>query len=392
MHILGHLSIEEFLKDYWQKKPILIRKALPDFAPLISAQELAGLSLEEEIESRLIIENTNTEEDSAPPWEVRKGPFTENDYQNLPESHWTLLVQAVDHWLPEAADLLEYFRFIPSWRIDDLMISYATDAGSVGAHYDQYDVFLLQAEGQREWRIGQMCDEQTPLIDNCSVKILQEFEETERWVLNPGDMLYLPPQLAHWGISQGECQTYSIGFRAPSTAQLLERVVDEILPTLTQDQRYSDRNLSLTESSAEITPQAIDRLQNLLMKQIQNKEVLAAALGKLMTEPKYPDYSPENQPLEQELTWEDLLAEFNESGVDAILTKDEHARLAYSFENEKIRFFYQGESSLLTHDGLKLIRLLTEKRTFSIKELFDVTNTPQEKSLFIKLWELGVFY
>src|SRR5690554_6799721 len=188
--LLGELSIAEFLQDYWQKKPLLIRNAWPGFKPLLSAEELAGLSLEEVIESRLVQEHGET------PWQVRSGPFTESDYQALPDSHWTLLVQAVDQWIPEAADLLEHFRFIPSWRIDDLMISYAVNGGSVGPHYDQYDVFLLQAEGQREWRIGQMCSEQSAIVKGPKIRLLEQFDQTDSFVLNPGDMLYLPPKLA----------------------------------------------------------------------------------------------------------------------------------------------------------------------------------------------------
>ena len=224
MHILGDLSVEAFLRDYWQKKPLVIRQAWPNFQPLLAADELAGLSLESEIESRLVMEHG-----TAGPWEIRKGPFDESAFADLPESHWTLLVQAVDHWIPEAADLLEHFRFLPGWRVDDLMISYAVDGGSVGPHYDQYDVFLLQAEGQREWRIGQMCHEDSAILKGPMIRVLAAFEETERWVLNPGDMLYLPPQLAHYGIAQGECQTYSIGFRAPSVAELAQSALDQVL-------------------------------------------------------------------------------------------------------------------------------------------------------------------
>jgi 50S ribosomal protein L16 3-hydroxylase len=166
MHVLGELSVAEFLRDYWQKKPLLIRNAWPDFQPLLTADELAGLSLEEEIESRIVMEHGK-----EGPWEILKGPFNDDVFADLPETHWTLLVQAVDHWIPEAADLMEHFRFLPRWRIDDLMISFAVDGGSVGPHYDQYDVFLLQAEGQREWRIGQMCSEQSDILDGPKIRV-----------------------------------------------------------------------------------------------------------------------------------------------------------------------------------------------------------------------------
>ena len=166
-----------------RKKPLLIRQAIPDFSAPISADELAGLSLEEEVESRLILEQGET------PWELRHGPFTEEAFRLLPESHWTLLVQAVDHWVPEVHELLEYFRFLPSWRLEDIMISYATDGGNVGPHYDQFDVFLIQAEGKRRWQIGPVYDDQTPMVENTPLHILSGFDVLEDYVLEPGDLL-----------------------------------------------------------------------------------------------------------------------------------------------------------------------------------------------------------
>ena len=167
---LGKLAPQDFLDKYWQKKSLLIPKAFPDFKSPITADELAGLSLEEEVESRIILEHGNT------PWELRQGPFSEDSYSALPDSHWTLLVQAVNHWVPEVQELLKHFNFIPSWRFDDIMISYATDGGSVGPHYDQYDVFLLQAEGKRHWQVGPVYNEQAPTLSGTPLHILSEFE------------------------------------------------------------------------------------------------------------------------------------------------------------------------------------------------------------------------
>lgn len=388
MHILGDLTLDEFLSEYWQKKPVLIRSAFPDFAPLLSAQELAGLSLEEEIESRIILEKGGKAGEI--PWELRKGPFTEEDYRSLPESHWTLLVQAVDHWLPEAADLLKAFRFIPSWRIDDLMVSYATDGGSVGPHYDQYDVFLLQAEGQREWRIGQLCSEQDARLEGTPLSILEQFNETDSWVLNPGDMLYIPPKVAHWGTAKGECMTYSIGFRAPSTAQLLERSLDELLTRLTDEQRYADADLKQQDSHSEITPDAIHRLKNLLIQQFDNPTLLTSALGKLMTEPKYPDDAPELEELcvsdssELDLKWHELTEELSEQDQ---LTKHEHARFAYAIEGKLIQFFYQGENRMLPIEDLALVKLISDHRHIPTTQLLDASLSPQTKNLVLELWQ-----
>ena len=174
LQVLGGISARQFLRDYWQKKPLLIRQAIPEFQSPISPDELAGLSLEEEVESRLVIERGDR------PWELRRGPFSEDTYQQLPEKDWTLLVQAADQLVPDVADLLEHFRFLPNWRIDDVMISYAAPGGSVGPHYDNYDVFLLQAHGQRRWRIGQMCDSESPMLAHGDLRILAELQHDAR--------------------------------------------------------------------------------------------------------------------------------------------------------------------------------------------------------------------
>lgn len=384
MHVLGHLTVEEFLRDYWQQKPVLIRNAIPEFKPLLPADELAGLSLEDDIESRLIIE-----EGKSGPWEIRKGPFTEDDYRSLPANKWTLLVQAVDQYLPEAADLLEHFRFLPSWRIDDLMISYAVDGGSVGPHYDQYDVFLLQAEGQREWRIGQMCSEQSSILKGPALRILADFEETERWTLNPGDMLYLPPQLAHYGISQGECMTYSIGFRAPSAAELLERTIDAVLPTLTEDHRYSDPSITRPTHTAEIGEDALTRVRTLLESTLSNDALLADTLGQLLTEPKYPDQAPEfstsllTQEFDEE-TWQDFVAEI---GSESSLTRSESARFAWHASTSHLTFFAQGERTTLPLSSRGLVAILGDQRHYEVCTILKLTQDVPSKALLLALWQ-----
>lgn len=380
MHILGDLTLEEFLEDYWQKKPVLIRNAWPGFKPLLSAEELAGLSLEEMIESRIVQEHGET------PWQVRSGPFTEADYQALPESHWTLLVQAVDQWIPEAADLLEHFRFIPSWRIDDLMISYATDQGSVGPHYDQYDVFLLQAEGQREWRTGQMCDELETLVQGPKIRLLDQFHEEERWVLNPGDMLYLPPRLAHWGIAQGECMTYSIGFRAPSLAELTLATGNDLLASLGEDARYQDHELSAHAATGLITPEAITQLREQLLEAISDERRLYRVLGSLMTEAKYPELMPET--LEQ-AQWSDLQELLLQTSQ---WRRAEFARFAYSLEPYCCHFYALGMTRPLHKDALPLVEYLTNSNSYSAEQLIDLAKTEEEQELLSQLWKRQALY
>lgn len=381
MHLLGELSVAEFLRDYWQKKPVLIRNAWPDFQPLLAADELAGLSLEEEIESRIVMEHGK-----EGPWEILKGPFSDDIFAELPESHWTLLVQAVDHWIPEAADLMEHFRFLPRWRIDDLMISFAVDGGSVGPHYDQYDVFLLQAEGQREWRIGQMCSEQSDILDGPKIRVLKEFAETGRWVLNPGDMLYLPPQLAHYGIAKGNCQTYSIGFRAPSQAELAQAALDQVLATSSEDMRYTDADLEPLQNSGEITNTDKQRLLTLLTHAINQPELIGDLLGKLMTEAKYPEHQADRLDDEE---WDEWRASFKKLPD---LRKAEQARFAFTRTATGITFYAQGQQWPLENDDLDLAIFLSGRNQYTGTELAAQGCTEAGSGLIRSLWLQQLIY
>src|SRR5690554_6527536 len=329
---LGDMPIETFLRNYWQKKPLLIRNAFPNFESPIDGDELAGLALEEEVESRLVLEHGTT------PWELRNGPFDEETFATLPESHWTLLVQAVDQWVPEVHDLLQHFRFIPNWRLDDIMISYATDQGSVGPHYDYYDVFLLQGAGKRRWRIGQECDAYSEHLQDAKLNILQDFEQREEWVLEPGDMLYIPPGIAHWGIAQGECMTYSIGFRAPSLAELTLATGNDLLASLGEDARYQDPSLSADTDTGLITPSAIEQLRQQLSEVMSDERRLYRVLGSLMTEAKYPDMLPESQPA---ISWNELKTAFAEQPH---WRRAEFARFAYHLEQHSCQFYALGMS------------------------------------------------
>ncbi|MFV8782699.1 JmjC domain-containing protein [Microbulbifer sp. SA54] len=326
---LGDISVEEFLRDYWQKKPLLIRQAFPQFTPPISGEELAGMALEEHIESRLIEEHG-----IEGPWQLRTGPFTEEDFFSLPKSHWTLLVQAVDQWVPEVAKLKDKFRFIPDWRLDDIMISYAADQGSVGPHYDFYDVFLLQAEGKRRWHQGAKADASSPRVEGTKLNILQHFEPENSWVLEPGDMLYLPPQFSHWGIAEGGCTTISIGFRAPSARTLLEDLASELAMGLPDHLRYTDPDLTRPENPSEIDPVTVARVQRQLAEWLQQPQNIAQWFGAIMTEAKYPDTVALDAGSAQ--NWRDILAD----GGSLILNPG--SRCAFCRDPETL--FIDGES------------------------------------------------
>lgn len=344
LQLLGGLTPREFLRDYWQQKPLLVRQAIPGFESPISADELAGLALEEEVESRLVLEH------GAHPWELRRGPFAEDTFSQLPERDWTLLVQAVDQFVPEVAEVLKDFGFLPSWRIDDLMISFAAPGGSVGPHFDNYDVFLLQAEGQRRWKIGQMCEADSKLLAHADLRILAEFEQTDEWVLEPGDMLYLPPRLAHYGIAEDDCMTYSVGFRAPSAAEVLTHFTDFLAQFLPDEERYSDAGMAPISDPHQIQQEALDRLKALLTEHMSDERLLLTWFGQFMTEPRYPELVSG-----PEIKEADFLAALEDG---AVLVRNPSARLAWSEVDVGLVLFASGQSRLLPAHLKELLRLI----------------------------------
>ncbi len=273
------LDKEAFLARHWQREPLFIPNGFGGFASPLPADELAGLALEEGIESRII-------ECSDTAWLLHHGPFAAQDFDR--QHPWTLLVQAVDHYIPAVAQLLHLVDFLPRWRVDDVMASYAVDGGSVGPHYDNYDVFLLQGEGSRLWRLGQHCDARSPLLPHEELRILQNFECTDEYLLGPGDILYVPPGIAHWGIAQGECTTFSIGFRAPRINDMVSRWADRLLENLDPELFFRDADSEAVSPSrpGEIRPGDLKRV----VAQLEAAFKSAADthwLGEMVTEPRY---------------------------------------------------------------------------------------------------------
>ncbi len=283
----------QFLRDYWQQKPLLIKNPWRDWHNPLDANELAGLACEDEIESRIVLQKFTAQKPQQ--WNLEHGPIPEARFSKLSEQDWTLLVQAVDHYVPEVAELLEPFRFIPNWRIDDVMVSYAADRGGVGPHFDQYDVFLIQGLGQRRWQVGARCDQHTELLPHDELRLLAHFEPQHEWVLEPGDILYLPPRYAHNGIAIGtDCMTYSIGLRAPSHSELLGHWSDHVIAQLNDDDRYSDANLTIADNPGEISAQALVELQRLATENLHDSAAFQHWFGKFSTARKYPEL--EQQP------------------------------------------------------------------------------------------------
>jgi 50S ribosomal protein L16 3-hydroxylase len=272
-----------FLSDYWQKAPLLIRNPWSAWANPLAPDELAGLACEEEVESRLVLPTADT-------WTLEHGPFAEQRFARLGDRPWTLLVQSVDQFVPEVAALLHPFRFLPNWRIDDVMVSYATDGGGVGPHFDHYDVFLIQGLGSRRWRIGPRCDASTTLRPHDDLRLLPAFEASDEWVLDPGDILYVPPGVAHEGVAVGhDCMTYSVGFRAPSASELIAGWSEHALERLEQDPRYSDPDLREQPNPGEIGAGAIERLHDMVVAKMLDRDDFARWFGEHNSSPKYPD-------------------------------------------------------------------------------------------------------
>jgi 50S ribosomal protein L16 3-hydroxylase len=375
LQLLGGLTAREFMRDYWQKKPLLIRQAIPDFESPISPDELAGLALEEEIESRLVIEH------GAHPWELRRGPFAEDAFAELPERDWTLLVQAVDQFVPEVAELLEAFKFLPKWRIDDVMVSFAVPGGGVGPHYDNYDVFLLQGYGKRRWQVGQMCDSDSPMLQHADLKILAEFVKTEEWVLEPGDMLYLPPRLAHCGTAEDDCMTYSVGFRAPSAAEVLTHFTDFLGQFLPDEERYSDADAVPTSDPTQIQRDALDRLKALLTEHMSDERLLMTWFGQFMTEPKYPELIAGI-----EIDAEAFLASLDNG---AILVRNPSARMAWSEVGDDLVLFASGQSRLLSDSLRELLKLVCAADALHIENLGPWLANDEARNLLVELVKQG---
>lgn len=275
--LLGHLTATQFLAEYWQKKPLLIRNAIANFKGLLDANDLAGLSCEDDVQARLIMQSKNK-------WTVIDGPFDEDTFSHLPARDWTLLVQSVNQHLPEAENLLAQFNFIPHARLDDLMVSFAPNGGGVGPHFDSYDVFLLQGTGKRLWRVSAQKD--LRLVDDAPLKILKNFVTEHEYILETGDMLYLPPQVAHWGVAIGDCMTYSIGFRAPKTQELALEFLSFMQDKLTLQGLYQDPNLSPQAHPSEISDYMVASVSHMLKAITWDNAAVGEFLGMYLSEPK----------------------------------------------------------------------------------------------------------
>ena len=341
--LLGGLTPAQFMRRHWQKKPLLVRQAVPGFVPPVLRSGLFALAAQDGVESRLVQQKDDI-------WSIKQGPLSRRSLPTLTTPLWTLLVQGVDLHDDRVHALLQQFRFVPDARVDDLMISYASDGGGVGPHFDSYDVFLLQAHGRRRWRIGRQKD--LTLRDDVPMKILAHFEPEEEYVLEPGDMLYLPPRWAHDGIAEGECMTYSVGFRVPERADLAQ----ELLVRLSDEDDaggqallYRDAKQAAVERPAEIPATLQDFARSALQNALEHPHALERALGEYLTEPKANVWF--------------------EPGADGVLMEqvqlDRRTRMMYDAEH----IFINGESYRAAGRDAQLMRLLADQRCLEPRAL-----------------------
>ena len=290
------LDTEAFIRDHWQRAPLLIRGAVPGFEDPLSPEELAGLALEEGVEARVVVErSTGPAAGHQANWELHTGPFTETSFDHA--DPWTLLVQCVDHDVPGVTELKQLINFLPGWRFDDIMVSYADTGGGVGPHYDNYDVFLVQGLGKRRWRLGQHCDGTEPLMPGTDLRILEHFEPVSEFLLEPGDVLYVPPRVAHWGVAEEPSMTYSLGFRAPPIGAVTSRYVDAVLERIDPEDLYRDPVPMTPARAGEITDSALEAAVSQLRAALVDARVGADWLGELVTEPGDHFPAPGSAPL-----------------------------------------------------------------------------------------------
>lgn len=377
MKISLGMSVEEFLRDYWQKRPLLIRQAIPNFESPISPDELAGLACEDHVESRIIMEKGG-----KTPWQLRNGAFTEKDFSRLPQTHWTLLVQEMNRHVPEIADILDLFNFVPSWRVDDLMVSYAPQHGSVGPHIDSYDVFLLQAKGLRRWQISREVGEFLPDLD---LRILKKFQAEETWILAPGDMLYLPPNVAHHGVALEDCMTFSIGFLAPTHTEMLNDYVQHVTTQMDKDLRYTDPELTLPKDNGEITSQALEKIQQIIRGLSLDNHSINQWFGQFISQSRggndYECPDPEFDSIE----W---LEEYKGAGF-----MRRAARMMFMRDGENVTLFAEGQAIPLSPSLAFAAPLLSQQRDFPFADLEKpLSENAEFVALLTDLTNQGFFY
>lgn len=359
LDVLGGITAEQFLNEYWQKKPLLVRNAIPEIINILEPDDVKELALEETVSARLI-----KQKDKDPnQWSVKSSPLIKGDFQKLPKL-WTLLVQAVDHYSFDLAELWKKFPFIPQWRRDDIMVSYAPKGGSVGQHFDFYDVFLVQGYGHRRWQLGQMCDENTAFVAGQPLKLLPEMDVHFDEVLAPGDLLYVPPGLSHYGVAEDDCLTFSFGFRMPNVATMMDRVSDRFADNALLKNPVIDIMRDQVGQIGEMTSNELAYLKAKVLDQLQHSSDFEHVLVALMSEPKYPDNIPEPDEIEA-----DDLREILSTGYELCL--EPASRLLYTQQDDQLLFWANGEACCIDDRFAPLLKALADGQVLPFDAQFD---------------------
>jgi 50S ribosomal protein L16 3-hydroxylase len=356
LDVLGGISAEQFLAEYWQKKPLLVRNAIPEIVDILEPNDIMELALDENVNARLI-----KQKDKDPnQWSVKSSPLIKADFQKMPKL-WSVLIQAVDHYSFDLAALWKKFPFIPQWRRDDIMVSYAPQGGSVGQHFDFYDVFLVQGYGHRRWQLGQMCNADTEFVAGQPLRLLPEMDINFDEVLAPGDLLYVPPGLAHYGVAEDDCLTYSFGFRMPNVTDMMDRVSDKFSENSTLKNPLIDIIRDQQSAIGQVTGNELEYLKTKLFEHLQNSNILEDAIMSLMSEPKYLDNIPEAE----EIGTGDLEAVL-EQGYQLLM--EPASRLLYTEQDGQLLFWANGEAVCISEASASYLKRLADGELIILDE------------------------
>lgn len=378
------LTKETFLNDYWQKKPLLIKNALPSFNAFIDESELAGLAMEEDVESKMVFEKPH----QTPAWTVKQGPFSEEDFSHLPKTHWTLLVQGVDRFIPEINQLLTHFDFLPQWRVDDIMVSIAGMHGGVGPHYDNYDVFLYQAAGQRKWSLTTKNCHEKNAINDLDLRIMADFEVEETFILEEGDMLYLPPHVGHHGTSLTDNSIgYSFGYRSYQSQELWDSFADYLSESTSNKQYYKDPNWNALKTTSEIPKSAFLNAKERMQALLNDDKKLQHWFSRFATQLDQQAVQLLNEPLTQEESG-NLTAFMSALTESTLIERDINLRIAYHFdETSTLCLFINGEQ-INTHNAEQaLIILIACERIVSTESLLPFLGKSNNQFFLYALWQ-----
>ena len=366
---LGQITVEDFLKNYWQKKTLVIKQGFKNFQSPIDANDLAGLSCEENVNSRIVIEKAGEH-----PWQAIYGPMDESIFASMPKTHWTLLVNDVEKHIPELAWIVDSFRFIPEWRVDDLMISYAPEGGSVGPHFDQYDVFILQAQGHRRWQISTREVAEDNQVADTNLRIQKDFTAEEEWLLEPGDIIYIPPGVSHYGVATDDCLSFSIGFRASTYSEMLNDFMEYITHKLPINFTYQDPELSPQQHSNEISENILQHIRQVFSEFLNpNHPEIPRWFGRFNSDTKADIPELDIEPL---------------TNIETL--KNQHSKLMRS-PASRFAFYRQENSCLLFIDGedynvsQTFAEVLCQNRQLDLDKLLSIASD-DEQSLLIQLY------